>query len=192
MERGRTGSSVACEQSGVVLKSRPMCRLLLGFLLCAMSVAFGMARSVPQDTTAPPNPKQHEALVSPEAVQGCYELALSPWFPEMKLGEDEEFITPPPRIQLFAEKGTEGWEGNGYIVRPAPGVKPSIHRGAYWLPKGRKSLEIVFTTGFSGLMMGLKTADAETLRGRATTFWDFDRKKQTAEVTARRVPCGKR
>lgn len=137
------------------------------------------------------NPKQDEKHIRPEAVQGCYDLTLSPWFPEMKLGDDEEFITPPTRIQLFAEKGTEGWESEGYIVRAAPGIKPSIHRGAYWLPKGSKSLKIVFTTGFSGLAMDLKTADAETLHGKATTFWDSDRKKQTAEVTAHRAPCGR-
>jgi len=138
------------------------------------------------------NSSQKQDAVNPEAIQGCYDLTLSPWFPEMKLGEDEEFITPPTRIQLFAERGTDFLETNGYIVRPAPGVKPSIHRSSYWMPKRSKSIEIVWTTGLSGLTMVLKTSDAEVLHGKAQTFWDFDRKKQTAEVVARRVECEKK
>src|SRR5215813_12236392 len=63
--------------------------------------------------------------LNPENVQGCYELALAPWRPNLNLGEDSVFITPPSRIQLFAEKGTQGWESEGYLVKPAPGVKPA-------------------------------------------------------------------
>jgi len=152
-----------------------------------MGLALGAAYGAPQD----PGAKPAEKPVSPEALQGCYELTLSPWFPDMKLGEDEQFITPPPRIQLFAEKGTDGPESNGYLVRPAPGVPPSVHSSTYWMPKGTKGLEITFTTGFSGVVLSLKTSDAEVLHGKATTFWDFNRRKQTAEVMAHRVSCGK-
>jgi hypothetical protein len=166
-------------------------RPLLFSLVLGTSIAFGVAKGVAQDSAAPGNAKPNEKLVSPEAVQGCYALTLSPWFPPMRLGDDEQLITPPPRIQLLAEKGTEGPESRGYLVRAAPGTPPSIHSSMYWLPKGTKTLEITFTDGFSGLVMGLKTSDAETLHGKATTFWDFDRKKQIAEVTAQRVPCGK-
>ena len=61
-------------------------------------------------------------LVEPENIQGCYELTLSPWRPNTNLGEDAVFVTPPRRIQLFAAKGTQGWESEGYVVKPgAPG-----------------------------------------------------------------------
>lgn len=170
-----------------MLKSRPMRWIWIGVFFCSMSLALGSVCGAPQDTGA----RAAEKLVSPEALQGCYELTLSPWFPDMKLGEDEQFITPPARIQLFAEKGTEGPESNGYLVRPAPGVPPSVHSSTYWTPKGAKGLEITFTTGFSGVLLSLKTSDAEVLHGKGTTFWDFNRRKQTAEVMARRVPCGK-
>jgi hypothetical protein len=156
-----------------------------------VSMALGIAKGGLQDPAAPGNAKSNEKLVSPEAVQGCYALTLSPWFPEMKLGDDAEVITPPARIQLFVERGTEEPESRGYLVRAAPGVKPSIHSSMYWVPKGAKTLEITFTDGFSGVVLGLKTSDAETLRGKATTFWDFDRRRQIAEVMAQRVPCGK-
>jgi hypothetical protein len=159
-------------------------------LMSSISISV-TAHAALQTKSPPPDPKQESTFVKPEAIQGCYDLTLSPWSPDMKLGEDSEFITPPSRVQLFAKHGTEGWESEGYIVRPAPGIKPSIHRGAYWLPKGPKSIEIVWTTGYSGLIMGLKTSDAEVLRGKASTFWDFSRKRQTADVVAHRVDCGK-
>lgn len=82
-------------------------------------------------------------LVKPENIQGCYELTLSAWRPNLNLGEDAVFVTLPHRIQLFAERGTQGWESEGYVVKPAPGVEPSIHRGSYWSPKSSQSLEIV-------------------------------------------------
>jgi len=164
-----------------------MPRLPSGFFVCLILLV--VAPAVAQDTSAQSKP--NEKLLNPEAIQGCYELALSPWFPEMRLGDEEQLITPPARVQLFAEKGTEEQETRGYLVRAAPGVKPSTHSSMYWLPKSAKALEITFTDGFSGLVMVLKTSDAETLHGKATTFWDFERKRQVAEVMARRVPCGR-
>jgi hypothetical protein len=52
--------------------------------------------------------------------------------------------SPPPRIQIFAEHGTVGFEQDGYLLRPAPGVPRSIHRGSYWVPKGSNTIEAVF------------------------------------------------
>jgi hypothetical protein len=128
--------------------------------------------------------------VKPDAVQGCYELTISAWRPNLNIGEDKVFITPPHRIQLFAEKGTRGWEAEGYIVKAAPGVTPSIHRGSYWRPKKAPWIEIVWTTGFSGLFMALKVENDE-MRGEARSFWDFDREQQKADVVARKVDCQK-
>jgi hypothetical protein len=135
-------------------------------------------------------PKGQPQLVKPERIQGCYELTLSPWRPDLNLGEDAVFITPPHRIQLLTERGTEGWEQEGFIAKPAPGVKASVHRGSWWLPKSSDSIGIWWTTGYSGLRMVLKI-DGTDLRGKATSFWDFPRKRQTADVTAHKVDCEK-
>jgi len=132
--------------------------------------------------------QEQRKLVEPENIQGCYELTLSAWRPNLNLGEDAVFLTPPHRIQLFAERGTQGWESEGYVVKAAPGAEPSIHRGSYWLPKSPHSIDIIWTTGFSGLVMGLKIEGTD-LRGEAKSFWDFPRGRQTAEVTARKVEC---
>lgn len=163
-----------------------MNRLALRFLLLfILQCIYGGCALFSSSQVKPKDEPQH---VKPESIQGCYELTLSAWRPNLKLQRDAEFITPPRRIQLFAEQGKEGWEANGYIVKAAPGVKPSIHRGSYWLPKSSRSIKIVWTTGFSGLSMVL-TVDGRDLRGTAESFWDFTREPQTADVIARRVEC---
>jgi len=128
--------------------------------------------------------------LAPENIQGCYKLHMSPWRPDLHLGEDSVFIAPPRAIQLFAERGTKGFETNGYVVRPAPGFKPTIHRGSYWQPKAPDAIQVVWTTGFSGLSMVLKP-EGQNLRGTAKTSWDFNRTEQTADVFAQRFACGK-
>jgi hypothetical protein len=162
-------------------------------LLCFASCILGAAVSFldAEQAKSPDKSKDESQFVKPGSIQGCYELALSEWRPNLKIAEDRIFITPPHRIQVFAERGTKGWEEEGYIVKPAPGDPGSIHRGSYWLPKGPKSIEIVYTTGFSGLSM-LLNIDGELLRGKASTFWDFTRKRQTADVVARKVDCEKK
>lgn len=140
------------------------------------------------------NPKGKESTFNkPASIQGCYELGTLLWRPDLKLGApggDEVFITPPRRIQLLAERGSERLEKNGYLVRPAPGIPASIHRFSYWTPTGTRTIEVVFSTGLSGLVMKPKV-DGETLRGKAKTHWDFPRRHQTAQVMARKVDCGK-
>jgi hypothetical protein len=152
-------------------------------LLCIAHCIFGaFAASVKGQEQRKPE------FVKPQNIQGCYELALSAWRPNLNLGQDAIFVTPPHRIQLFAERGTQGWQSEGYVVQPAPGVESSIHRGSYWSPKSSQSIEIVWTTGFSGLVMILKIERTD-LRGEAESFWDFPRTRQKADVIARKVEC---
>jgi len=138
------------------------------------------------------NSKANESkFVKPESIQGCYLLGPLDWKPDLQLDKEEAvFITPPERIKLLAERGTQFMEKNGYLVRPAPGVTQSVHRSTFWMPTGPKKIEIVFTTGMSGLEMQL-TVQGETLQGNAKTFWDFRRRRQTARVMARKIDCGK-
>jgi hypothetical protein len=156
-------------------------------LLCIIQCFLELPVSV---VTAQDNLKREQEVVKPENIQGCYELTLSPWRPSLRIGEDYEFITPPHRVQLLAERGTQGWEQDGYIVKPAPGVRPSIHRGSYWRPQ-KESIEIVWTTGFSGLSMDLKV-EGDVMRGEAKSFWDFPRREQKSDVVARKVDCQSR
>src|SRR5258708_3460116 len=153
--------------------------LVLSMVGCSFGDCVASARAQEQ---------QKPQLVKPENIQGCYGLTLSGWRTNLNLGEDAVFITPPHRVELLAERGTQGWESHGFIVRPAPGVPASIHRGSYWLPKGPRSIEVVWTTGLSGLVMEL-TIIGEELKGKAKTHWDFLREQQKADVVARKVEC---
>lgn len=144
--------------------------------------------SAPKRTVEQKTEHRESMSVEPEAIQGCYELGALSWKPDVKLGEDEVFITPPQRIQLMVEPGSVGSEKNGYLVRPAPGLPKSIYRASYWQSTGPRTIQIVFTTGFSGLSMNLEL-EGETLRGEAKTHWDFPRRKQTAQVNARKTEC---
>jgi hypothetical protein len=133
-------------------------------------------------------PESNKGWITPEQVIGCYELGVLKW--PHDLGEDNVFITPPVRIEIMPEKGSKGFEVNGYLVRPAPGVSPSIHRASYWRPTGKTTIEIVWTTGFSGLSMKLHV-EREALKGKAKPFWDFPRWGQTAHVLAHKIDCGR-
>lgn len=145
--------------------------------------------STPRQSAERNQQEKEKKFVRPETVQGCYELGALSWKPDLKLGEDEVFITPPQRIQILAERGSIGFERNGYLVRAAPGFPKSIHRASYWEPTGPETIEVVFTTGTSGLSMRLKV-EGETLRGKAKTHWDFPRRDQAAQVIAHKADCG--
>jgi hypothetical protein len=132
--------------------------------------------------------KNQTERVKPEDIQGCYELALSKWEPKTDEGEAAECITPPSRIQLLAEKGKEGSESKGYVVRSTPGVSWNDGRPFFWLPKGSHSIEIHWTPGYCGVVMDL-TVDGDTLKGKAGTFSDYPRERQTADVIGKKVNC---
>jgi hypothetical protein len=159
--------------------------VLIGFstLFCIAVI------SAPRQSLGQKAKTEESKVVRPEAIQGCYDLPALSWKPDLKLGEDEDFITPPQRIQILADHGSVGLEKNGYLVRPAPGFPKSIHRASYWEATGPRAIEVVFTTGTSGLSMKLKV-EGETLRGIAITHWDFPRRKQTAHVNAHKIECG--
>lgn len=119
---------------------------------------------------------------------GCYELKLGRWWP-WGFGEDSIFATPPNRIKLLPERGTVGFEQNGFLIReitPGKGEKP--WRGSYWLVKSADQLELIWTTGFSGVTLELNK-QGNDLHGRAHPFGDFPRLSRVARATARRIAC---
>jgi hypothetical protein len=127
-----------------------------------------------------------QALGRSELAGACYDLSLGPWHPAQELREDSIYIAPPSRVR-FDTARIERWRSEGFALRPAPGALPSVHRHAFWRSVG-DSVELLWSTGFSGLRMTLGGRPGE-LRGRARTFWDFGRTPTTADATARRVPC---
>ena len=163
---------------------------LLIALLTPLSVSFE-SNSAAGQLPGPNREDKESQFIKPESIQGCYELGVLEWQPDLKLGGDAAFITPPKQIQILAQRGTSGFEKDEYLVRPAPGVSPSVHGASYWKPTGAKTIKIAWTTGFSGLTMQLRV-EGETLQGKAETFWDFGRERQTAHVSARKIDCRKK
>jgi hypothetical protein len=159
-------------------------------VISSLSLLCGAIVSPTSQSTGQNAQEKQSKSVEPKTIQGCYELGPLEWKPDLELDKDEAvFITPPRRIELLAERGTQGKEKNGYLVRPAPGFPKSIHRASYWQPTGVKTIEVVFTTGTSGLSMELEL-EGDSLRGIARTHWDFRRKVQTAHINAHRIECG--
>jgi hypothetical protein len=126
----------------------------------------------------------------PSAFAGCYELKLGPWWPT-GFGEDNMFATPPAQIQLLPILGTEGFEKNGLLVRPFPDAPESAffrRRYSYWRIQTGDTVQLIWTTGFSGVVINLARQGRE-LSGWAHPFWDFPRFPRIAHVTAKRFSC---
>jgi hypothetical protein len=115
-------------------------------------------------------------------------MRMGAWTPALMLGADERIITPPSRILIDSTIGTRPYERRNLLLRPAPGATPSVHRYSWWNMGRAGSIELRWTTGFSGVNMSLDQ-QGDTLRGVAETTWDFDRQVQKADVTMWRVPC---
>lgn len=125
-------------------------------------------------------------------ADACFDLSLAPWKPNLGLGEDTIFSTPPITVRFSRVKSFGFGSYNGRLsfrVLPTNGAKMSVHGPGFWTPiRGTDSLSIVWTTGFSGLTMKLAVT-RDTLRGVAETFWDFPRPEQTSQVTGIRTLC---
>lgn len=128
-------------------------------------------------------------LAAQDSLVGCYDVELGPWMSETPSESDSLFVTPPPRIQLHSTAGKGlGDRPQDLALTPAPGALPSVHRYSSWEWIGPDSIELSWTTGFSGLRMRLAVG-GPALRGTAETFWDFTRDRQRAQVVATRVAC---
>ena len=127
-----------------------------------------------------------QALSRGELAGACYDLSIGPWRPAERLRQDSIYIAPPSRVR-FDTARAERWADH-FVLLTAPGAVPSVHRFALWRPVGSDSVELIWSTGFSGLRMTLGGQPAE-LRGEARAFWDFLRAPLIADATARRVPC---
>ena len=165
--------------------SKPACALhAISLIAAAASIACGPREPV----VVPVQPVAAKPLVVWPNVVGCWELRLGAWSPALMLGGDERIITPPSRVLIDSTVGTRPYERRNLLLRPAPGAAPSVHRYSWWNMGRGDSIQLRWTTGFSGVNMSL-AHEGDTLRGLAATTWDFDRQVQQADVTMWRVRC---
>ena len=117
----------------------------------------------------------------------CYEVQLGAWAPRLALGVDTAFTVPPHRFRVEAR--TDSGLGRGAsLVRALPGAEGPVHSRGRWAVVRPDSVEVLFTTGFSGLVLRVRRNGA-TWRGIASTFWDFPRPTQTASVSLAPTAC---
>jgi hypothetical protein len=155
----------------------------ISFIAAAASIGCGKREPV----VVPMRPLATPLAEWPDVV-GCWELRMGAWSPALMLGADERIITPPSRVLIDSTIGTRPYERRNLLLRPAPGAAPSVHRYSWWNMGRADSIQLRWTTGFSGVNMSL-AHEGDTLRGVAETTWDFDRQVQQADVTMWRVRC---
>jgi predicted amidohydrolase len=145
------------------------------FAILAALVLGGAVRAGAQSALQSPGPGQ------------CYEVQLGTWTPPLDLGEDTVFRVPPRRFRVDARPDPM-LGPQAYPLRTLAGAAGPVHSRGWWSAVRQDSADIVFTTGFSGLVLHVHR-DGGTWRGTASTFWDFPRQRQTAQVTLASTTC---
>ena len=123
------------------------------------------------------------------AIAGCYEISFSDWKPKISSGE-ADFMKVPPMIELTTEPLAKENAEAYLILRPAPGIAPSVHRAAYWYVTPGRTLLLLWSDRDCGLQVELGPIISGELRGYAKTFLGFHGQLQVASVTAKRIDCG--
>jgi hypothetical protein len=122
---------------------------------------------------------------------GCYELNVGRWWP-WGFGEDGVSIAPPKHVRLLAERGTKGFEQDGFLMRAMPASKGESSgraRSAYWQVKSAEQVDLIWTDGFTGIRMKLEK-QSDGLSGWAHPISDVQPLiPRVAHVTARWIPC---
>lgn len=157
-------------------------------VIALIGTAAAIACGPPKPIEVAPRAVAPTPLASWPDVVGCWELRMGAWSPTLTLGPDERIVTPPSRVLIDSTIGTRPYERRNLLLRPAPGATPSVHRYSWWNMGRADSIQLRWTTGFSGVNMSLEH-EGDTLRGVAETTWDFDRQVQRADVTMWRVAC---
>lgn len=143
-----------------------------------------MAKKIPK-IPQPQAQKQTETSVA--SLAGCYELKLGRWWP-WSFSVDTELVTPPSRIQLLLERGAEGFERDGFLIRAIKGAAPGRGGPSYWQPRSRDQVDLIWNDGFTGVTLELKR-DGDQWRGWAHPHFDYPTIPHIAQVTARRIAC---
>jgi len=126
-----------------------------------------------------------------KSFEGCYELTLGRWWP-WSFGGDNQFVAPPSRIRLLSERGTKGFEEDGFLIRTIPSRKGAASgRGgpSYWNVMSPSEIDLIWNDGFTGVTLSLKKRGDE-LRGWAHPHFDATPLvPRIAHVTARKIAC---
>jgi len=136
--------------------------IVLAFLVVSSPMCFAQAEK-------PGISGQTQAALQSTPFEGCHELKLGRWWP-WSFGEDTQFVTPPGKIRLLPTQGAEGFEKNGFLIRPIPpsqGSTSGRRWSSYWQVKSADKVELTWTIF---LRLG---GQRDKLRGWAHPHFDF-------------------
>ncbi len=122
---------------------------------------------------------------------GCYELNMGRWWP-WSFGEDTKYVTPPNRIELLPQLGTQGFEKDRLLIRSIPvqiRVVSGGRRASFWEVRHKNRLNLVWTDGFTGVTLNLEQQGPD-LHGWAHPHFDAARLiPRIARAKLQRIPC---
>ena len=132
-------------------------------------------------------PTPWPSMPLPAEIAGCYSLSFEKWFPDRGLRQETSLLAVPLRIELTTEPEQEGRE-RWFIMRPAPGVEPSIHYYASWHITSERTILLIWSTGGSSLSVEMGPSGRD-LWGFARTRFDYRGNAQITRVSAKRIGC---
>jgi len=134
-------------------------------------------------------PTPWPSMPLPAEIAGCYSLSFEKWFPDRGLRQETSLLAVPLRIELTTGLVLEGEGGEvAFIMRPTPGVEPSIHHYASWHITSRRTILLRWSTGSSSLSVEMGPGGGG-LWGLARTWLDYPGNAQITRVSAKRIEC---
>ena len=134
------------------------------------------------DSTADP---ENDFEVTAATVIGCYELAIGTWTPQ-----PEEYMPPPVRFELTSEVGTDALENGRTLIGSRAGDPGNPYRWSWWQVTPDPKLQLIFSTGFTGVSLEFDRGGSSTFEGTARAFVDYSSEQPTAPATLTRRSCG--
>ncbi|MFW6080045.1 MAG: hypothetical protein ACODAE_10515 [Gemmatimonadota bacterium] len=162
-------------------------------LTVVASAMIAIVACAPATTTADAQEPDSARLESRAA--GCFTITVGDWDPP-RAERESAFQSPPSRVRLTTERGTERLERDRLLLRPVIDPAPrgrTVPGMAYWHATPTDSLRLVWTTGYVGVTATLALR-GDRVDGRAVAFTDAivpgqEDRRPTAPVTGRRVEC---
>jgi hypothetical protein len=145
------------------------------------------ARCTGQTSDLPHSPSKAEVA----SYTGCYQLNMGRWWP-WSFGEDTKYVTPPNRIELSSDLGTDGFQKDHLLIRVVPAQKSTVSGGrgaSFWEVQPSNRVDLFWTDGFTGVTLNLERQGNE-LRGWAHPHFDAARLiPRIAHVKVQRIAC---
>jgi hypothetical protein len=101
-------------------------------------------------------------------------------------------VTPPNRIELSSDLGTDGFQKDHLLIRVVPAQKSTVSGGrgaSFWEVQPSNRVDLFWTDGFTGVTLNLERQGNE-LRGWAHPHFDAARLiPRIAHVKVQRIAC---